>query len=32
MQKKLDGPDIETLAKKDIFAKVADGDWYQYAK
>lgn len=32
MQKKLDEPDIETLAKKDIFAKVADGDWYQYAK
>ncbi|WP_439818735.1 sugar O-acetyltransferase [Weissella paramesenteroides] len=32
MPKKLDEPDIEALAKKPIFEKVADGDWYQYGK
>ena len=32
MPKKLDEPDIEALAKKPIFEKVADGDWYQYWK
>lgn len=32
MHKKLDEPDVEALAKKDIFEKVAAGDWYQYGK
>nr|CCC57294.1 putative maltose O-acetyltransferase [Weissella thailandensis fsh4-2] len=32
MPKKLDEPDVEALAKKPIFEKVADGDWYQYGK
>lgn len=30
MSKRTDGPDVAALAKKDIFDKVRDGDWYQY--
>ncbi|HJE46089.1 sugar O-acetyltransferase [Levilactobacillus namurensis] len=30
MVKKMGEPDIAALAKKEIFQKIADGDWYQY--
>lgn len=32
MTNKRSDPDIQALAKKDIFQKAADGDWYQYGK
>ncbi len=32
MNKQRQDPDIKALARKDVFKKVADGDWYQYAK
>lgn len=32
MGKRTDNPNVEVLAQKDIFAKVADGDWYQFAQ
>lgn len=32
MVQKTDEPDITALADKDIFDKIADGDWYQYGK
>lgn len=32
MSKKLQEPNLEALAAKNIFDKVNDGDWYQYSK
>jgi len=32
MVKKMGEPDIAALAKKEIFQKLADNDWYQYGK